>query len=95
MNEEVKEKLKQYKELTKQALDKVSILAEEGNKEHKIATDFLEMAKNYYKDVTYFEEKGDFLTALAACSYAHAWLDAGVKAGVFDAQQDDQLFTLP
>jgi len=41
-----------------------------------------------------FKEKGDLLTALASFSYAHAWLDAGVRAKLFEAE-DDQLFTLP
>ncbi|MBS3057208.1 MAG: DUF357 domain-containing protein, partial [Candidatus Diapherotrites archaeon] len=33
--------------------------------------------------------------ALAAFSYAHAWLDAGVRAKLLDARGDDNLFTLP
>ena len=53
------------------------------------------MSKNYFSDALYFEEKKDFLTALAAYSYAHAWLDAGVKAGWFDHRGDDLLFVLP
>ena len=38
---------------------------------------------------------GARLLALPAYSYAHAWLDAGVRAGLLDAQGDDRLFTLP
>jgi hypothetical protein len=52
------------------------------------------MAKNYYDDAKFFKEKGNLLTSLAAFSYAHAWLDAGVRARIFEAS-DDQLFTLP
>jgi len=95
MAENAIEKLERYKELTQKALEKVSILAEPGTKEYKIAEDFLQMAKNYYRDAGYFEGRGDLLTALAACSYAHAWLDAGVRARLFDSKQDDKLFTVP
>jgi hypothetical protein len=52
------------------------------------------MTKNYFSDAQHFKEKGDLLTALASFSYAHAWLDAGVRAKIFHAD-DDQLFTLP
>ena len=51
------------------------------------------MANNYFNDGKYYKEKGNLLTALASFSYAHAWLDAGVRAFLFDAT-DDQLFTL-
>jgi uncharacterized protein len=63
--------------------------------ERAIADDFLDMARRYFADAEHFEKKGDFLLALPAYSYAHAWLDAGVRAGLFDAQGDDRLFTLP
>jgi hypothetical protein len=52
------------------------------------------MTNNYLNDGKYYREKGELLIALASFSYAHAWLDAGVRARVF-AATDDQLFTLP
>lgn len=92
---ELNEKLKKYRQLTEAALEKIEIIAEKGTKEHKTAVEFLDMAKNYCSDAKYFEEKQDYLTALAAYSYAHAWLDAGVKAKLFDGKEDNKLFTLP
>ena len=88
-------KIQKYKRLTKQALEKISLKKGLSKKDQKTAKDFLEMGKNYFFDAKYFEKKGDHANALAALSYAHAWLDAGVRAGLFDAKGDSKLFTLP
>lgn len=85
---ELEEKLIKYRLLTKKALEKADIIEEEGR-------DLMEMARNYYKDGKYFEEKGDKLTALASYSYAHAWIDAGVRLKKLDGKGDDKLFVLP
>ncbi len=61
---------------------------------HRLAADFLSMAKAYYDDATYFSSHGDEANALAAVNYAHGWLDAGARLGFFDVGGDDQLFTL-
>jgi len=52
-------------------------------KERCIAEEFLQNAKCYFEDSLYFEAQGDKARALAAVSYAHAWLDAGVVARFF------------
>lgn len=87
-------KVEKYRKLTEKALSLVLIKAEEGTLGFSVGQDFLAMAQNYFADGTFFEKKGDFLNALAAYSYAHAWLDAGVRAKLFQAE-DDKLFTLP
>ncbi len=89
------EKVEKYKKLTKKALEKITLIQGLSEKEKKTAHGFIGMAKSYFSDAAYFEEKKDLLTALAAYSYAHAWLDAGVKAGFFDAKGDSTLFVLP
>jgi uncharacterized protein len=88
------EKIQKYEKLTKRAISEIKLSKGISEKERLIAQDFLAMANNYFNDAKYFVEKKEFLTALAAFSYAHAWLDAGVRAKIFDAK-DDQLFTLP
>jgi len=85
LEEKLEGKVKHYKLLTQKALKKVKLAKGLSGKERGIAEDFLEMAQNYFADACYFQEKGDFLTALAAFSYSHAWLDAGVRAGLFKA----------
>jgi hypothetical protein len=91
---EIKEKVEKYEKLTAKGLKEIKIKKGLDAKDKAIAEDFLSMAKNYFSDAKFFKEQKNFLTALAAFSYAHAWLDAGVRAKVFEAT-DDQLFTLP
>jgi uncharacterized protein len=89
----IEEKVEKYEKLTEKALGEIKLRNGLSEKEEKIAQDFLEMTKNYLSDGKYHKEKGDLLTALASFSYAHAWLDAGIRAFLFDAE-NDQLFTL-
>ena len=91
----LEKKVAHYESLTKKGLEKISILARKGTKEYAIAVDYVSMARNYFFDAQHFRKQGEWLIALAAFSYAHAWLDAGVRAGLFDGKEDDQLFTLP
>ncbi len=84
-----------YHTITKQALEKIEMKARRGTREYDIAMDFLSMAQNYFNDAAHFEKNGELLLALAAYSYAHAWMDAGVRAGILDGKEDDRLFTLP
>ncbi len=94
MQNELKEKVKKYRALTERALEEIELMKELEEKDEKIAKDFLSMCKNYLEDGKHFQETGDLLTALASFSYSHAWLDAGVRAKLLKAE-DDQLFTLP
>ena len=93
--ETLKSRTADYRSVTKQALEKIRVFEGLTKRERKIADDFLDMAKRYYADADHFEKTGARLLALPAYSYAHAWLDAGVRAGLLDAQGDDRLFTLP
>ena len=95
LEKQLAEKVKKYRSLTGKALEKISIYAENGSKDYAVAEDFLEMARNYFSDGKHFEEKGELILALAAYSYAHAWLDAGVRAKILDGKGDSRLFTLP
>jgi hypothetical protein len=87
-------KLDRYFEVTGAALKKVKI-AKEGKISWKNAgEDFLDMARRYYEDAKYFRQKGDYVTAFAALNYAHGWLDAGARLGLFDVGKDSRLFTV-
>ncbi|HEV8594635.1 MAG TPA: DUF357 domain-containing protein [Thermoplasmata archaeon] len=81
-------------DVTRRALDKLNIIAPEKSFAKRIAEDFLNMARSYYADATHFAAKGDMVNAFAAVNYAHGWLDAGARLGVFDVGGDDRLFTL-
>ena len=88
-------RVKQYERITREGMEKIEIRAKKGTREYLIALDYLSMAKNYYSDAGHFATNGNLILALAAYSYAHAWMDAGVRAGILDGKEDDRLFTLP
>ena len=79
--------------ITKRALNKVKLIAPNKSYSRKIAEDFFEMAQAYYNDALHFKDKNDLVRAVACVNYAHAWLDAGARLGVFDVDEDDRLFT--
>ena len=87
-------KLKKYFKVTGAAIDKVKIAPPKKTHMSKAAEDFLDMAKRYYEDAKHFEKKGDIVTAFAALNYAHGWLDAGARLGIFDVEHDSKLFTV-
>lgn len=91
---DVNKKLDKYFSLTEKALKKVKIVAPKKTSLYDIAVDFLDMAKRYFDDAKHFNNKGDKLTALASVSYAHAWLDAGARIGLFDVDHDNILFVV-
>lgn len=80
--------------LTERALEKAAVAAPTRSHLRKVAEDFLTMARAYYSDAKHFRDKGELDKALANVNYAHGWLDAGARLGLFDVGGDDQLFTL-
>ena len=86
-----KEKLGKYLDITKRALDKVKDNFDNSRKDN--AEDFFDMASRYYSDANHYFEKGDYVTAFAAVKYAHGWLDAGARIGLFKVT-DNKLFTV-
>ncbi|MFP4523309.1 MAG: DUF357 domain-containing protein [Candidatus Nanoarchaeia archaeon] len=87
-----KELLDKYFKITGEALEKV--------KSHEIdidrlkqAKDFLHMAQCYYDDAQHFFDNNNWVLAYAALNYAHGWLDAGARSGLFKVK-DSRLFTV-
>jgi len=80
--------------LTERALAKIKISPPERSHLRKVAEDFLSMARAYCEDAKHFRDKGELDKALANINYAHGWLDAGARIGLFDVGGDDRLFTL-
>ncbi len=85
-------KLAKYLEITSKALEKAEA---SGNRTDlkKERGDSLDMIKRYISDAKHFEKKGDKVNAFAALNYAHGWLDAGARIGLFDVH-DSKLFTV-
>ena len=88
------QKLAKYFDVTGRALAKVKIAKDVKIDTKKSALDFLDMAKRYFEDAKHFKDKGEFVTAFAALNYAHGWLDAGARIGLFDVDHDSELFTV-
>lgn len=88
------EKLKKYFDVTSRALKKVKLAKPKSINWEAKAKDFLDMAQRYFSDAKHFEQKGDTVTAFAALNYAHGWLDAGARLGLFDVDHDDTLFVV-
>ena len=88
------EKLAKYFEVTGKAINKVKIAKKKEINWQASAEDFLDMAQRYYSDAKHFADKGDIVTAFAALNYAHGWLDAGARVGLFDVGNDNILFTV-
>lgn len=83
-----------YLDTTKRALEKTKVIAPGRSFAARIAANFLDMATRYYEDAKHFRAQGDHVRAFATVNYAHGWLDAGARLGVFDVGEDDVLFTL-
>lgn len=86
--------LEKYLRLTHEALERVTAAAPERSFLRGASDDFLAMARAYLSDAEHFSASGDEARALAAASYAHGWLDAGVRLGILNGGDDDQRFTL-
>ena len=85
--------LEKYLALTDEALRRVRPATPSRSFLHGASEDFLAMARAYLSDARHFEKQGDRDRALAAVSYAHGWLDAGVRLGLLDGGDDDVRFT--
>ena len=83
MREVTEEKITEYLRITGKALQVLQVLPPEGSQLRKAADDLLMMATSYFTDATYYKEKGDYVTAFACVNYAHGYIDAGVRLGLF------------
>ena len=92
MKEITEEKLNKYISVTKKAIEKAE---KSSNRTELVKSreDCLDMIKRYFSDALHFKQKGDFVNAFAALNYAHGWLDACARIGIFDVH-DSELFTV-
>ena len=85
--------LEKYLRLTDEALTRIRVAPPARSFLVGASEDFLSMARAYLSDARHFQSIGDLERALAAVSYAHGWLDAGVRLGLLDGGEDDVRFT--
>jgi hypothetical protein len=89
MAADLTEKATRYRRLLREALDDAQKVSQEDPKLSKAADEYREMAECYYTDGLHFFEEGDLVNALVCFSYGHAWLDAGVRLGVFRVTREE------
>ena len=92
MNQLTQKKCEQYFLITGEALKKAKA-SKNRTSLQKERADFLDMIERYYSDAKHFYKKDDLVNAFAALNYAHGWLDAGARIGLFDVH-DSRLFTV-
>ena len=85
--------LDRYLRVTQEALERVRVAPPKRSFLVDASEDFLKMARSYLSDARHFQAQGDADRALAAVSYAHGWIDAGVRLGLLDGGDDDVRFT--
>lgn len=88
------DRIRKYLDTTRIALDRLRIAPPDPSHLRTMAEDALSMARCYYEDALHFHHRGDIVNAFAAVNYAHGWLDAGARFGLFDVDGDHRLFTL-
>ena len=86
------EKLKEYFQITKKAL-KLAQFSKNKTDLKEQREDFLDMIRRYISDAEHFTKKGDKVNAFAALNYAHGWLDAGARLGIFEVH-DNKYFAV-
>ena len=86
MEHRLEAKTAQYEALLADALDVVHLPA----KDQEIGAEVLEMATAYLDDGRHFLEHDDAINALAAFSYGHGWIDAGIRCGVLVSPQSKE-----
>ena len=87
------EKLDRYFDLTERAFKKANASKNVSMLDKNVRDDFVDMIERYISDAKHFRKNNDFVNAFAAVSYAHGWLDAGARIGLFDVH-DSELFTV-
>ena len=93
MKEITEDKLKKYFSVTNEAFKQAKISKNRLPMLEAQREDFLDMIFRYISDAEHFYKKADYVNAFAALNYAHGWLDAGARLGIFDVH-DSKLFTV-
>lgn len=88
------EKTHRYRRMLSAALAAVGTGPDESSPLSAGAEAFCAAAESWYAEGVERLEAGDLPGALARFSYGYAWLDAGVRAGLFSIAGDRGLFTV-
>ncbi|MCT8336670.1 DUF357 domain-containing protein [Methanoculleus sp. Afa-1] len=88
------EKTHRYRRMLDAALAGVEAAADEASSLQAAAGEFYSAARGWYAQGAACLDAGDRAAALARFSYGYAWLDAGIRAGLFRITGERGLFTV-
>lgn len=94
MADDLAEKTARYEALLAEALEGADATPATGTPLADAAEEFADMARAYLEDGRHFATEDDRVNALAAYAYGHAWLDAGVRLGLFEVPEGDHPFAI-
>lgn len=83
-----KENTEKYRKITQEALDLAKKNIAKGKE--KKAKEILQMVQCYLSDSEHFEKSRHLVNAFACLNYAHGWLDAGARLGIFDIKNSNE-----
>ncbi len=79
--------------VTEKALSLAKLRKNLGKEQIEIANQFIDFCSRYLSDAKHFRQQGNYVNALRAVNYAHAWLDAAAILGLLDVKGQSDLFT--
>ena len=85
-------RFEEYYGVTEIALEKAKSASESLSLKNA-RKEFIDTVERYLFDARHFFEKGDYVNAFAAVNYAHGWLDAGARIGLW-VVKDSKLFAV-
>lgn len=88
------EKVSRYERLLNTARSSVSCAPDPSTHQYNLAGRVLQVAESYAIRGRWLVQENRPEDALAAFSYGHGWLDAGVRAGLFCITQEREIFTV-
>ena len=88
------EKTARYARLLGQAVNALAYAAEPGTMPFESAKKVLLVAEVHLRHGRVLEKECRLVPALVSYSYGHAWLDAGLRAGLFRVVSERDLFTV-
>ena len=83
-----KDRFEKYLNVSKEALNEAKKSPENVDINDSSRKEFIDTIERYISDAEHFAANGDVVTAFAALNYAHGWLDAGAKLGIFDVENE-------
>jgi uncharacterized protein len=90
----LQEKTTRYRSLLMEALESIATAPEAGSSLCSAAEAMQGVARSWCNKGVILEKQGTMAGALGAYSYGFAWLDAGVRFGLFRIVKNRELFTI-